>query len=687
MVGSARQRMSLSSLLLSCVLLASCGGPDVPLTGVVVDAYTGKPVAAAQVSLGSSSNATDASGRFQLNGWNPKGVLEVRADGYEAKQIPLEQQPQLAQPTPPAATLDTVIRPNVLRGKVMDAYGQQPVAGALVKLSDAISTTTSTDGSYALAGVPESFQLTISAADHDTFSQEVSRTTSLDAPLRPNILRGVVKDSYSNTPLANATVKAGTASTTTGADGAYTLENVPTDATVEIIADGYATLSQPLEQNITLDASLRPDVLKGTLVDSATGKPVQNATVIATPALNAVAIASVRIDDQTDGAFRLEGLPEQGFVQVLAPGYKKAVIEIKAGQVPNAIQLEPFAVKALYVTAAVASNKALLTEYFDLIDRTELNTIIVDLKSDLRDDLGLVYYDSQVPMVKELGTSADYMDVPWILAEAKKRNIYTIARVQLFSHDNALADARPEWAVKDLSNGEVYADYPAGRDGGIRYAYLDPTNTNVWDYNIQLGVEAAQLGFDEVNFDYIRFTDWYGDKSGFAKRLGFSKPIDPATNPTAMYETITDFMRQAHPATNNAGAFMSVDVFGRVVLGPSMTIAQDITRMAEHSDYVAPMIYPSLWWGGAFDVDVPVRAPYQVIKGSLESSKEFFAGRYGQVRPWLQDHTDPWSKPVVEYGPAEVRAQIDATHDFDPALGWMLYNSANIYTEQALKPQ
>ena len=166
-----------------------------------------------------------------------------------------------------------------------------------------------------------------------------------------------------------------------------------------------------------------------------------------------------------------------------------------------------FQAKALYITAAVAAGgPKLVNEYLDLIDRTELNTLIVDLKSDLRDDLGLVYYDSQVPIVKELGTSRDYVDMKGLLAEAKKRGIYTIARVQLFSHDNALADARPEWAIKDRKTGEVYADYPGP---GIRYAYLDPWNRNVWDYDIQLGVEAAQMGFDEINYDYIRFPDWY----------------------------------------------------------------------------------------------------------------------------------------------------------------------------------
>jgi hypothetical protein len=428
----------------------------------------------------------------------------------------------------------------------------------------------------------------------------------------------------------------------------------------------------------TLDAVLRPDVLKGTVLDTQSGSPIPNATIIATPNLASDAVAFTRIDDSRDGAFRLDGVPEQGFIQVLAPGYRKAVVEIKPGSVPSEIKLEPFQSKAVYITAAVAAaGPKLVDEYLDLIDKTELNTLIVDLKSDLRDDLGLVYYDSQVPIVKELGTSKNIVDLRALLAETKKRGIYTVARIQLFSHDNVLADARPEWAVKDRQTGEVYADYPGP---GIRYAYLDPWNRNVWDYNIQLGIEAAHMGFDEINFDYVRFPDWYGDLATFKDKLEFSQPTDPATNPDAMFDNIAEFAKQAHKAMNSAGAYMSADVFGRVMLGKSMSIAQDATRLAPNMDYVCPMPYPSLWWPGYLDLDNPTAHPYEVILGTMENGEKFFEGQYGKVRPWLQDHTDPWQgNRVVTYGPAEVRAQIKAVNDFGKASGWWLYDSANAY--------
>lgn len=665
-------------------LLAACGGPAVPITGTIIDAYTGKPIPSANVKLGRNELMSDASGRYQLENWSLRDTLEVSAQGYESASLPLEGQQQLAKPTPPAVTLDMQIRPNTLSGTLTDDYSGQPLAGALVKVSDTISATTSADGRYTLTGLPESFTVAINAPDHEPVTQNVNKATVLDTALRPNVVSGTITDRYTNAPVANVAVKAGDASATTDENGKYRLENVPAAATLEISADGYADLTQPIEQNTAIDAVLRPNVLQGTLLDASNDQPIPNATVIATPAPGAADVAYTRIDDSTDGRFTLDGLPEQGFVQVLAPGYKKTVIELSPGGVPETIKLEPFVSKALYVTAAVASNSELMQEYFDLIDNSELNTIVIDLKSDLRDDLGVVYYDSQVPLVKELGTSKPYLDIPALLDEAKKRDIYTIARIQLFSHDNALADAKPEWATKDRETGEVYADYPGP---GIRYAYLDPTNENVWDYNIALGVEAAELGFDEVNFDYIRFSDWYGDLSGFSKALEFSKPIDPKTDPDGMYNTITGFMEKAHRAVNGSGAYMSVDVFGRVVLGPSLPIAQDITRMSPHTDYISPMPYPSLWWSGYLGFDVPAQHPYEVILESLKSSEPFFEGGYAQLRPWLQDHTDPWQAVVVEYGPEEVRAQIDATYDYDPRVGWMLYNSANVYTDAALKPE
>jgi hypothetical protein len=389
-------------------------------------------------------------------------------------------------------------------------------------------------------------------------------------------------------------------------------------------------------------------------------------------------LATVRIDN-ADGSFTLKGLPATGFVQVLAPGYRKLIVPIKQGEIPAVMKLEPFHAKAVYITAAVASNPRLVTKFFDSIDNSELNAIVIDLKSDLRDDLGLIYYDSQVPIVKELGTARPYYDIAAIIAEAKKRNIYTIARVHIFSHDNILAEAKPDWAARDRIKGGIFYDYPTST---IKYAWLDPFNENVWDYNIALSVEAASYGFDEINFDYIRFPSLeFGPSDG--ERLAFSKETP---NAEIRYETIKNVLNRAHPAINAAGAFLSVDVFGFTTEGPIDIIGQSIPIMAETTDYICPMVYPSHYGAGYLGFDNPANRPYDVILRTMQMGMKQIPDSRARLRPWLQDFTLVWvpDDQIVQYGEQELRDQIRAVADSGTEAGWLLYSSDNTYTYSAL---
>jgi hypothetical protein len=444
--------------------------------------------------------------------------------------------------------------------------------------------------------------------------------------------------------------------------------------------EGYATQKIDASTTATIDVTLRPDVLKGTIVNSVDGTPIRHATIIATEDMAKSAQAAVRIDG-TDGVFTLKGIPETGFVQVLAPGYRKLVLPIKPGEIPSEYKLEPFEPKASYVTAAVASNTKLMQKFFDNIDKTELNAIIIDLKSDLRDDLGLVYYDSQVPLVKELGLSSPNYDIKALLAEAKKRNIYTIARVHIFSHDNILAEAKPEWAAQDSVKGGIFYDYPTAT---IKYAWLDPFNENVWDYNIALSEEAALAGFDEINFDYIRFPSLeFGPEDG--KRLKFSQ--DNVTS-DLRFETIKKVLNRAHPKINAAGAFLSVDVFGFTTEGPMGIIGQSLPIMAETTDYVCPMVYPSHYGTGYMGFDNPAAHPYEILLGTMQLGLKQIPDSRARLRPWLQDFTLIWvpDNMIVQYGAAELRAQIKAVADAKTGAGWQLYSSDNTYTYEALNP-
>lgn len=666
--------------VLSLFVVVACGSEKIPLTGTVTDAYTGKPLASVVVQVGDAKAMTDAQGNYVVEGWQRTGKFQVSISDYEGTAINFAERKWPDTLTATDTKIDVALRPNVIRGVVSDAWTKKPLAGVVIKASDAISMTTSTDGKYALLGVPESFTLTAMFPDYVPFSVALSKTTTQDITLANGNLSGTIKDQYSNAPLRGVVVTAGDVTGQTDEKGMYQLKNVITRAEVSFVLEGYATQKLDASTVATLDVTLRPDVLKGTIVSSADGAPVRHATIIATDDMTKLAQAAVRIDG-TDGVFTLKGIPESGFVQVLAPGYRKLVLPIKAGAIPSEFKLEPFQPKATYVTAAVASNAALMQKFFKHIDETELNAIIIDLKSDLRDDLGLVYYDSQVPLVKELGLSKPNYDIHALLAEAKKHNIYTIARVHMFSHDNVLAEAKPEWAAQDRIKGGIFYDYPTAT---IKYAWLDPFNENVWDYNIALSQEAALAGFDEINFDYIRFPSLeFGAND--AQRLKLSK--ENVTD-EMRFENIKKVLNRAQPKINAAGALLSVDVFGFTTEGPMGMIGQSIPIMAETTDYVCPMVYPSHYGAGYMGFDNPAAHPYDVILGTMQLGLKQIPDSRARLRPWLQDFTLIWvpDNMIVQYGVPEVKAQIKAVADAKTGAGWQLYSSDNTYTYDALTP-
>lgn len=732
----------LFSLALLCILytlfLSACGSGPVVLSGTITDAYSGEPVEMAQISVDQFTATTGADGTYHTADWEAEDMLIVSAPGYETTSIPLvatssqaesaEIQQQLDASGIVTLTLDAQLRPTTLEGIVTDTRANEPLAEALVvaqmpadtaaapadrpveaegevaraaeqeaeapaaqvNQSRQISTTTDADGRYMLDGLTEEFVLTISAPDHAPVEIELARTTSYDAKLRPNVFGGSVRDKYSNEPISGARVAVGSITATTDDEGRYEIKNVPDKTTnVRVSAEGYAEAVEPIKPPDSIDVALRPDVLEAALFDKKSGDHIRFATVIATETPTSTAVASVRFDNSRDGSFKLEGLPESGYLHVLAPGYRKSLLEITPGNIPARIELEPFQARALYVkTSTVAYMPERMQKFYDIIDNTELNALVIDLKSDNLADLGLIYYDSQVPIVRELGTSADLMDIRAILAETKKRNIYTIARIHIFAHDNLLAETKPEWAARNTQgcvpnenrkcNGDVfYADWDI--------AWLDPWNRNVWDYNIQLGVEAAQLGFDEVQFDYIRFPNDARD----IEHMELSKPVDWENNPQPMYENIATFMEQAHEAINSAGAFFSVDIFGYAVWAPQANIGQNAALMSPHADYICPMVYPSHFWTNELGLENAAAHPYEIVAESLERGQQMIAGKRAKMRPWLQDFTLIWVPDplIVRYGVNEVRAQIQAVEDRPYAAGWALWDPDNEYTLEAFESQ
>lgn len=334
-----------------------------------------------------------------------------------------------------------------------------------------------------------------------------------------------------------------------------------------------------------------------------------------------------------------------------------------AAESAPAPQVHP-TVKGIYVSASTAGDSARFREILGLLDRTELNAVVVDVKT----DWGNVSFSTDDPLVTEVGAVRSYIkDITGFLETLRVHRVYRIARIVTFK-DALATEAHPEWAVADVGGG-VWKD-----TNGV--SWLDPYNRQAWDYLVAVARTAARAGFDEIQFDYVRFpTD--GD---------VSRAVYPAKDGRAHQQVIGDFLAYARSELRKEGVKTSADVFGLVTsFTDDMGIGQHLEDVAAGADYVSPMLYPSHYTPGNLGIANPNASPYQTVLRSLQDARRRIdrAGLAGQtmMRPWLQDFSIGY-----HYGPDEVRSEIQATYDAGYAE-WLLWNAANSYTEAALRPK
>ncbi len=308
----------------------------------------------------------------------------------------------------------------------------------------------------------------------------------------------------------------------------------------------------------------------------------------------------------------------------------------------------PVKAKGIYVSAYVAGTPDLMDGLIAEMDRTEANAMVIDLK----DDYGRVVCQMDSPLVHEIGSVKNYIpDVESLMEKLKAHDIYTIARIPLF-RDDWLGEVRPDWCVK-RADGSVFED----RDGN---AWVNPYKKEAWDYFVEIAVQAGELGFDEVQFDYVRF----------CTEEGMSQVVFDESDVQGRSRTdiIGEFMEYAYEILRKQGLFVSADVFGAIINsgGDAEAIGQIYGEMAKHLDYISPMIYPSHYAKGNYGIDDPDLHPYETVYAALKDSRkildaEIQAGeQVAAVRPWLQNFTAVWLDPHMKYGAEQVRAQMDA---------------------------
>lgn len=335
-----------------------------------------------------------------------------------------------------------------------------------------------------------------------------------------------------------------------------------------------------------------------------------------------------------------------------------------AEQIPRP---EPVKVKGIYVSGPVAGIDK-MDELINLVDSTELNAMVIDVKN----DEGKVTYKMQSDQVQELETSIRYIpDIDALVEKCKEKNIYLIARIVAF-RDPCLAEKKPEWAVH-TRDGKVFRDQND-------MAWINPYEREVWDYLAEIALQAAADGFDEVQFDYIRFSTDLGEEE---------VDYGPQAAETDKVEIITQFTKYLYEKLASQGVYVAADVFGTVIDNKTdqKIVGQEYAAMAEHLDYICPMVYPSHYHSGAYGLDVPDADPYATVYAAASSSARELEvvpeEKRAHVRLWLQSFTAGWIQGHISYGPQQIREQIQGVYDAGYEE-WILWNATVNYQPDAL---
>ncbi|HET7876090.1 MAG TPA: putative glycoside hydrolase [Methylomirabilota bacterium] len=425
-------------------------------------------------------------------------------------------------------------------------------------------------------------------------------------------------------------------------------------ANQDLWSTGQASASSPATESA--GAPDPPRIVQGRVLDADSGAPIRGASIW---------VGAVEARSDAEGRFTVERPDAQTTLIVKASGYeRKRVVPERSALT---VILAPKVVRAAYLTYYGVGDRAIRGRVLDLIGRTELNAVVIDVKG----DRGLIPYRTQVAAALEAGAQGPVIikDFDALLAGLRERGVYTIARIVAFK-DNVLAQRRPDLAIIDTRTGKPWLDRE-------NLAWVDPFREEVWDYLIAIAREAAEKGFDEIQFDYVRFpTD------GRLAAARYSQPNGSATRLPA----ITAFLAKARRELGSTGVFLAADIFGYTAFNPNDTdIGQRIEELAPHLDYICPMVYPSGYHLGIPGYRNPVEHPYEIVRESVKLIRQRSQHASVVVRPWLQDFRD-YAFDRRPFGVREIRAQMKGAAE-SGAVGYMLWNPRNDYTAEALPPK
>lgn len=333
----------------------------------------------------------------------------------------------------------------------------------------------------------------------------------------------------------------------------------------------------------------------------------------------------------------------------------------------NKAESKKIKVKGLYLTGWTVGSMSKVNHYIELAKNSEINSYVIDIK----DDDGYVGYESGIPAVRQIKAWQPKYDADKVIQAFHENNIHLIGRIVCFK-DPILSSRKPELAIQN-SNGGIWKD----RNG---LTWLNPYNKESWPYLLDIAKEAVKKGFDEIQFDYVRFAN-DGDK----KAMNFGDASQ------SKYEAIDAFLAYARKELKDTA--VSADVFGIICESPADTegIGQNLEYIGKDIDYISPMAYPSHYAVGQVVNGVkymkPDLDPYGVVYNTLLKAKNRISkidGYKASVRPYIQNFTASWlgSGYYQPYGTEQIKQQIKAVYDAG-YNEWLVWNAGNDYSEAA----
>ncbi len=345
---------------------------------------------------------------------------------------------------------------------------------------------------------------------------------------------------------------------------------------------------------------------------------------------------------------------------------------------------EAVEVHGVYLSMEAAANREKVDAVIDLLDETEINAVVITVKN----EDGYLITDMDVPLADEIGANDNRMfqsadDLRALVEELKEHGAYMIGRVVAF-RDTLMANQRTDCSLmwNEEYGGGIYQDTQG-------YYWTDPGNETVREYLLDVSEATVDMGFDEIQYDYVRFPTSYIGRVETYGGVGYHLEDGVTYNwesANLRTNTITSFIEYVCRELVPQGVFVSADVYGTIISDSedAGNVGQDYAQMSAWLDYICPMVYPSHYSDGYYGVDYPDTEPYTIVDRAMQDSKEVLSSltetgeHCATVRPWLQTFTASWLANYISYGGTQLREQVNAVYDegYDE---WLLWQSSANY--------